>query len=169
MAGRGCTITVKLLSGGTSEGEAEDISLTVALHSPLEVLKDELAELTGIAREDQVLILCDLNDPDRNSDLLLVGRDHMPLRQIGIAQDSVLTLHPLGITAEQRLQILRDTFARKKSEVQERPTFTLETAITPNQADHSYNGIIFDVECNGPYEIDLVSVNVGGMLGRVVS
>lgn len=31
----------------------------------------------------------------------------------------------------------------------------------------SYNGIIFDVESKGPYEIEVVSVSIAGMLGRV--
>ncbi len=33
----------------------------------------------------------------------------------------------------------------------------------------SYNGIIFDVSTNGPFEVDILSVSVAGMLGRVVS
>jgi hypothetical protein len=33
----------------------------------------------------------------------------------------------------------------------------------------SYNGIIFDVECHGPFEVDVISVSIGGMLGRIVS
>jgi hypothetical protein len=32
----------------------------------------------------------------------------------------------------------------------------------------SYNGIVFDVECNGPFQIEIKSVFVAGMLGRVV-
>ncbi len=34
---------------------------------------------------------------------------------------------------------------------------------------NSYNGVIFDVESHGPFEVDLVSVSIAGMLGRVVS
>jgi hypothetical protein len=33
----------------------------------------------------------------------------------------------------------------------------------------SYNGIIFNIKCKGPYEIHVLSVHVAGMLGRVVS
>ncbi len=33
----------------------------------------------------------------------------------------------------------------------------------------SYNGVIFDVECQGPYDIEIKSLSVAGMLGRVVS
>ena len=48
MSGRGCTITVKVLGSTTDSTKGpEDLSLPVALHSPLEVLKDQLAELTG--------------------------------------------------------------------------------------------------------------------------
>ena len=46
---------------------------------------------------------------------------------------------------------------------------SLNTKITAARANHSYNGVIFDVMCNGPFEVDLLSVSVGGMLGRVVS
>lgn len=136
MAGRGCTITVKLLGGGHGHGETEDISLPVALHSPLEVLKDELAQLCGIQPQEQVLILLDLSDPDRNSDLLLVGRDHMALRSIGITNGSVLTLHALGVTTEQQQRMMREAFAQKKLEVYERPCYALDTPITASQADH---------------------------------
>ncbi len=34
---------------------------------------------------------------------------------------------------------------------------------------YSYNGVIFDVESCGPFEVDLLSLSVAGMLGRVVS
>ena len=83
MAGRGCTITIKLL-GSLGPGSVEDISLPVALHSPLIVLKQELAEFVAIRPADQVLILCDLSDPDRNSDVLLTGRDDFTLSECGV-------------------------------------------------------------------------------------
>ena len=38
MAGRGCTINVQLLDG-SRDGGVEEISLPVALHSPLEVVQ----------------------------------------------------------------------------------------------------------------------------------
>jgi hypothetical protein len=44
---------------------------------------------------------------------------------------------------------------------------TLHTDVTAAQANHSYNGIIFDVESKDTYEINVHSVSVGGMLGRV--
>lgn len=46
MSGRGVTITIKVL-GGTSGKGTEDMSLPVALHSPLEVLKEQLSQFTG--------------------------------------------------------------------------------------------------------------------------
>lgn len=168
MAGRGCTITVKLLGNGNSSDNPEEMSLPVALHSPLEVLKGQLSEITGIPPADQVLILCDLSDPDRNSDILLAGRDHMSLVQCGIRNGSVLTLHPLGMSAEQKQKMLKEAFSEKKMEVYDRPVYSLDTYIKPADADHSYNGIIFDVESNGPFEVDLLSVSIAGMLGRIV-
>lgn len=137
MAGRGCTITVKLLGTGHDSNEAEDISLPVALHSPLAILREQLAPISGIPPSDQILILCDLSDPDRNSDILLVGRDHMSLRQIGIVNGSLLTLHPLGMTAEMKQKIMKTAFAnQKKLEIYDRKVYSLDTDITPADADH---------------------------------
>ena len=75
MAGRGCTVCVTILGGSeiysassASRSQNEELSLPVALHSPLSVLKEQLEELTGIAAADQVVILCDLTDVERNND-----------------------------------------------------------------------------------------------------
>ena len=181
MAGRGCTVCVTILGGSDSKNsdrdsndKNEELSLPVALHSPLSVLKEQLEELTGIATTDQVLILCDLSDIERNNDKLLEGRDYMTLRECGIRNGCVMTLHALGLSAERYA-------AERKSKMQklsadgdkicvreEDKTRTLETKITAARADHSYNGVLFDVKCKGPFEVDLLSVSVGGMLGRVV-
>lgn len=96
MAGRGVTITINVLEGQSDK--VETLHLPVALHSPLEVLKQQLQDIVGIAVREQVLILLDLSDPDRNRDVLLIGRDHESLRQCGIRRNSVLTLHALGET-----------------------------------------------------------------------
>ena len=104
MAGRGCTVIVQLLNPSVGDGNeaatgngVEEISLPVALHSPLFVFKERLQELCGIDVPDQVLILCDLTDPDRNNDLLL-SQDYttIKLRDCGFKSGSVLTLHALG-------------------------------------------------------------------------
>ncbi|RYY81638.1 hypothetical protein EON63_14990, partial [archaeon] len=41
---------------------------------------------------------------------------------------------------------------------------------TPYTIHHmySYNGIIFDVEARGPFEVTVQSISIAGMLGRVV-
>lgn len=170
MAGRGCTIVIKVLGGSTGNGQTEDLSLPVALHSPLSVLKDQLESTVGIPVRDQVLILCDLTDPERNSDVLLFGRDFLPLRDCGIRNGSVLTLHALGMSAEQKQKMTQESLAAENSKAQageEVEIFTLDTAITAAQANHSYNGVIFDVACLGPYEVNVTSVCVAGMLNRV--
>jgi hypothetical protein len=136
MAGRGCSITIKVLGGASGTGETENLSLPVALHSPLEVLKNQLQQIVGIPPESQVLILCDLSDPDRNNDQLLAGRDHLTLRQCGIATGSVLTLHALGISAEQKQKMLTEAFSTKKLEVFDREVFALDTPITAAEANH---------------------------------
>ena len=182
MAGRGCTVCITILGGSEANGASsstssqnEELSLPVALHSPLSVLKEQLEELTGIAAADQVVILCDLTDIERNNDKLLEGRDYMTLRECGVKNGSVMTLHALGLSAE-RYAAERKQKMLKLARDEENASFreqdkkrVLETKITAAKADHSYNGVLFDVKCNGPYEVDLLSVSVGGMLGRVVS
>ncbi|RYY81639.1 hypothetical protein EON63_14995 [archaeon] len=97
MAGRGCTITIKLL-GSLGPGSVEHISLPVALHSPLQVLKQELAEFVSIRPADQVLILCDLSDPDRNSDVLLTGRDELTLHECGLKNGEKICIPNLNVS-----------------------------------------------------------------------
>lgn len=180
MAGRGCTVCITILGGtDTSAAESvknEELRLPVALHSPLSVLKEQLADLTGIDVAAQVIILCDLSDVERNNDKLLEGRDYMSLRDCGIKNGSVMTLHALGLSAEryaaERKLKMQKAAGDTMSDVcirEEDRKRTLETPITTAKADHSYNGVLFDVKCNGPFEVDLLSVSVGGMLGRVVS
>jgi hypothetical protein len=220
MAGRGVTIRIQVLRGA----ETHEISLPVALHSPLEVLRDQLESLTNIHLHDQVLILCNLSDAERNSDVLLSGRDHMSLRDCGIRNNSVLTLHALGQQAQNGMSMeaivnsarsvpapsdsvnnsngsnkncsssagaasaavsarsprghpTSPRSARSNSSSSPRsprevdvfessPYHSVETRIDAAHADHSYNGIIFDVISLGPYEVELNSISIGGMLGR---
>lgn len=140
MAGRGCTIVIKVLGGSTGNGDIEDLSLPVALHSPLEILRDQLTEIVGIPPQDQVLILCDLSDPDRNSDILLNGRDFMTLRACGIRNGSVLTLHALGVTAERKQKMAKEALSKKliAEDINAKPLSYLQTKITPEKADHRY-------------------------------
>ena len=180
MSGRGCTVCITILGGTDSAGSGssknEELSLPVALHSPLSVLKEQLEELTGIPIADQVVILCDLSDVERNNDKLLEGRDYMSLRDCGIKNGAVMTLHALGLSAERYAAERKSKMTKVVKEVDEEASVrdedkkrTLETKITAARADHSYNGVLFDIKCNGPFEVDLLSVSVGGMLGRVVS
>jgi hypothetical protein len=176
MAGRGCTVCITILGGTDKSSGNEELSLPVALHSPLSVLKEQLEELTGIAAADQVVILCDLTDVERNNDKLLEGRDYMSLRDCGIKNGAVMTLHALGLSAERyaterklKMQKTTKETTEHLDVKEEDKKRTLETRITAARADHSYNGVLFDVKCNGPFEVDLLSVSVGGMLGRVVS
>lgn len=193
MSGRGCTISINLISSLSvaHQREQEDgnffnhniaanldshgaknkvdncildtIVLPVALHSPLTVLKQQLEVQTGIHTAAQVLILLDLTDPERNRDQVLVGRDDYTLRDCGIKNGSVLTLHALGIQNERAILL---TGAARSSRL-DSTVKTLSTPTMPSQANHSYSGIIFDIECSAPYECDVVSLGVGGMLGRM--
>eukprot|EP01035_Chromulina_nebulosa_P035963 gene35963-48374_t len=169
MAGRGCSIVIEVLGGSTSNDSVEELRLPVALHSPLEVLKEQLEQLVGISTESQVLILLDLTDPERNHDVLLIGRDHESLRHCDIKNGSVLTLHALGLTAERKQKLTKDAIYKKTPlvDTNTEKTHSLITPIGPKEADHSFNGVIFDVMCKGPYEVDITSISIGGMLGRV--
>lgn len=209
MAGRGCTVTVRIARRVLLEGEARhasahhsgagngasttgneasrvgdletsEISLPVALHSPLSVLRSMLQHISGIDVAEQVLVLCDLTDPDRNRDVLLAEHwNDSTLGQCGIVNGSFLTLHALGIAPDSGntgssfhdlLRTRRDTKAAAAPvESDPRPMRELKTSIGPAEANHSYNGVMFDVHAKSPFEIDLYSVHVGGMLGRVVS
>ncbi len=138
MAGRGCTIVIKLLGGSSGNGENEDISLPVAFHSPLQILKEQLSTLVGIATIDQVLILCDLNDPERNSDKLLSGCEFMSLRDIGVRSGSVMTLHALGMSAERKQLMAKEALSIKAPPLplSTEVTYTLCTSVTAADANH---------------------------------
>jgi hypothetical protein len=170
MTGRGCIINITLLSSTVSDDphivdqmQTQEINLPVALHSPLGVLREQIERLTSIKMSDQVLILCDLSDPDRNNDLLLDGRNHLSLRDCGIKNGSYLTLHALGLSAEKRVLLLKDVCKTKNAaQSNERPPLFLSTCISAANADHSYNGVIFDIEVKGPYEIEMKSIFLSG-------
>jgi hypothetical protein len=136
MSGRGCTIVIKLLGGSTGDGEVEELSLPVALHSPLQVLKEQLMGIVGIPVQAQVLILCNLSDPDRNSDVLLMGRDASTLRACGIRNGSTLTLHALGISNERKLKLSQEAWSKKRGSLEEVPRLTLQTHTSAADANH---------------------------------
>jgi len=169
MAGRGISLIVQLLDG--ESGGVEEMSLPVALHAPLEVLRSQLHEATGIPSAQQVLILCDLKDSERNNDKLLVGMDFLSLRDCGITCGSTLTLHSLGLTPELRKSLVANAQALSKtaaiSDAASENIYTLSTAISAAQANHSYAGVIFDISVKGPHLVDVQSFSFGGMLGRV--
>lgn len=162
MSGRGCTICIQITKD-TREGNCyEEIYLPVALHSPLSVLKQQLETYTHIAFQNQVLILQDLSDPERNNDRLISELNSLTLSQCGIRNNSVLTLHPLGV-----LPHTSNSEVKKIQYIPEEVCFTVESVIPPEDADHAYNGVMFDVESKDCYEVTLKSVSVAGMLGRV--
>ena len=43
----------------------------------------------------------------------------------------------------------------------------IDTPVQPRQADHSYNGVVFDVRANSAHELVINSIWLGGMLGTV--
>lgn len=113
----------------------------------------------------KVLILCDLNDPDRNNDKLL--EENMSLRECGITFGSVLTLHALGMDNEKALDKRKESLLSMKAAAVDHSIVHLDTAVGVAEADHSYNGVIFDVKSTDAHEIEVTSIHIGGMLGRV--
>jgi hypothetical protein len=43
----------------------------------------------------------------------------------------------------------------------------IDTPVQPRQADHSYNGVVFDIRAHGAHELVIKSLWLGGMLGTV--
>ncbi len=172
MAGRGCTVTVRISRVVDEELVVDEITLPIALHSPLHVLKIMLQNISGISAEAQVLILCDLTDPDRNNDVHLEdSMDDSTLFQCGLREDSTLTLHSSGIGVPRNATNFR---GKKNTAIvpvvtDRRPLKLITTRIAPGEANHSYNGVIFNVSSKSPFEVHLFSVFIGGMLGRIVS
>lgn len=179
MAGRGCSITLQVLR---DDGQTEETSLPVALHTPLFVLKGQLADMFGISVETQVLILCDMTDPNRNSDVVL-DQDDFVLRECNIRNGSVLSLHRLG--AEPPPPPIEEEEGEEEEELEPNAgpegesehaitstgfnAYSLVTHVTSARADHSYNGLVFDIRALGAYEVLVKSLSFGGMLGHVVS
>ena len=170
-------------------------NLSVALHSPLEVLQERLYQLTGITRAQQELSMSDraMIDPDRT------------LREYGTREGSVVKIRPRMFTASKgagagagagagtgtgagtgaRSSSLSSSCwsagagAEEKAAESNAPASVisrrhrhlhaglLTTPVTPSQSNHSYNGILFDVQAKGPHEVIIKSLCVGGMLGRV--
>mmetsp|Transcript_12713 Transcript_12713/g.24117 ORF Transcript_12713/g.24117 Transcript_12713/m.24117 type:complete len:425 (-) Transcript_12713:125-1399(-) len=168
MAGRGCNITVRLLPS------EEDHCLSIALHTPLRILRQQLETITQIRPRHQVLVLRDRKD-DNNDALLDGDTDWLTLRECGVEPDALITLHSMQIPGaavdpdeegeEEGAPCHRNApCGLHKDEAQ---TFTLDTPIQPKLADHCYNGIVFDVAAMAPFEVVVTSVSVGGMLGHV--
>ena len=101
-------------------------------------MKEQLATLTGIPVPDQVIILCDLNDVERNSDTLLNGREYFSLRDCGIVNGSILTLHALGMNAELKQKMTTEALNKlsKDKNKDDIVYHILHTPITAAQANH---------------------------------
>jgi hypothetical protein len=129
----------------------------------VEVLLEQLGNISKIPVEQQVLILLNLDDPDRNTDRVidLEAAGHRSLREIGIVNNAVLTLHSLGAVKQSAKE--RRVIIAKKPEIRHR----LNTVVHPRQADHCFNGIIFNIASKGPYEVVIKSIFLGGMLGHI--
>lgn len=161
MAGRGCTITIQLLQPNSV---VENLELQVALHTPLSVLKEQLEVATGIRVDAQILILCDLNDPERNSDILLERLD-ATLMQCGIENGSVLTLHGLDNIDSSKPEHIESASKSLDSDCSN--VYSIVSRIDAGKADHSYNGLIFDIEVLDAFEVELTDISVAGMLGHI--
>jgi len=74
------------------------------------------------------------------------------------------------MSAEMKQRMTREALGKKivPTLTNSQPIYMLSTPITAAQANHSYNGIIFDVMCKSPYQVNITAISVAGMLGRVV-
>ena len=76
------------------------------------------------------------------------------------------------MNAELKQKMTREALKLKeatKIATNEEIIHSLATDVTVADADHSFNGIVFDIMAKDSYEIDITSISIGGMLGRVVS
>jgi hypothetical protein len=177
MAGRGITVSV--------EFEGVQFGLYVARHAPLYILTDELAEKTGVEPERQSLVLI---DPEDETDSQLLVDEEMPLFTLGVRDGSRLLLTALeeapdfagprheaipnpGVDADVELEAAAQLFtleppagsprATAPRALNTRPSVyrrRLDTPIQPNRANHSFNGVMFDVKPKGPFEVMVSSL-----------
>jgi|EP01046_Picozoa_sp_COSAG06_P043313 hypothetical protein len=179
MAGRGINLSV--------EFDGEHLQLNVARHAPLYILMDELAAKTGVAAELQSLVLIDEED---ETDSRLLDNEDMPLYHLGVRDGSRLLLtaledtpdwqEPTMVSDSRQEDIDADAEAAAQFFVLEPPRGSpramapkalesrpsvyrrrLDTPIQPRRANHSFNGVMFDVKPKGPFEVMVSSIWVG--------
>lgn len=199
MAGRGVSFTVLV--------DDVEIQRVCAAHTPLWILKQQLAELTGVSPSGQVIVRQVAKD-----DSELLEDEELSLGAHGVQCGSVLIMTLLRsasisvasgpeppekeivalcnvpalaadadpelvaarareqtrswlVAEKKRRNLMALARARVASIMGERDT--AETEIGPADADHSYSGIVFDVESKGSTEVVVDAIHVGGMLGEV--
>jgi len=147
MAGRGVRINV------TIDATGEDIEVFIARHSPLSLLKQKLSRRTGIAPRLQSLVLV-LHDA---TDSMLLEDDHELIQHLGITHGSRLLMSTLSEVspASQRSQVARALSVESPYEgsADRQAQRKLVTPVQPRDANHSYNGVMFDIKPKGPYEV----------------
>ena len=170
MAGRGCNIFLRV-HRSSELFHSDEHTLPVALHSPLSVLKDHIVNITGIPYMEQQVALVEEGERSVGG-VMPMENEWRTLREYGVRDGSVVKVQPSGgFSVEYTPGETTD-----KSQIENAPArvgasmlrkSTLATAILARQADHSYNGILFDVTTKGPYCVSITSISVAGMLGRV--
>lgn len=213
MSGRGARFTVLI-------DDDVEVEVHAGLHAPLWVLKQQLADRTGVAPGDQAIVL-KTKDEHGADDSELLTDDHESLRGHGIRNGSTLIMtlleSPAGAlteadaaaaatgptTAAETLAAALGAIPELKSDAdpeliassareqtrawlaaerQHRADIAredaalaavegdpelAETEVTPAEADHSYSGVVFDVEAKGSTEVIIDALHVGGMLGEI--
>ena len=149
----------------------------MALHSPVSVLKAQLAKLTQIAAHDQDLthVMEEWAQGANGQPVLSTEEIRMTgdgaLGSYGLRDGSVIRLIPLSGFEE----AVPDGEDEEESET-DAPAGLLEASMSshsimstigPAEADHSYNGILFDISAKAPFQVAITSVHVGGMLGHI--
>jgi hypothetical protein len=108
----------------------------------------------------------------QGGDCLPMENDWRTLREYGVRDGRVVKVQPRsGFGVDYKPG--EDAIAKQKQNAPGKVGETslrkgsLCTPILARQADHSYNGILFNVETQGPNCVTLPSISVAGMLGRV--
>lgn len=178
MAGRGVTVAV--------EFDGSHFELHVAGHAPLYILMDELTEKTGVHAELQSLVLIDPEDEtdsrlldDEELPLYTLGlRDGSRLLLTALEETPDFMdpadeggPDPPGVCPDADTELAAQLFSLDQPEgsprakapraLNARPSVyrrKLDTPIQPNRANHSFNGVMFDVKPKGPFEVVVSSI-----------
>lgn len=174
--------------------EGVQFALDVARHAPLYILMDELEAKTGVHVERQSLVLIDPDDEtdsrlldDDEMPIYTFGVRDGSCLLLTALEEAIEPTDPLelagvldpGVDAAADFDAAAQFFSLEPPEGSPRATAPralnarpsvyrrrLDTPIQPNRANHSFNGVMFDVKPKGPFEVMVSSIWVRILLSR---